>query len=542
MNSFKEIFFEKTGISKERLDQLLSIQKKKGVSLRRIMIDEGLVSEDVLTDLLSRHLYMPALCLDNFKFGAGIIDLFPEYMAKIYNAVPLLRNGNTFIIATSEPLNILALADLNSFCRCNTALVLSPEDEVTRAIGRLYGKEVADASADTDSSVFSRQPGEPVEKLVDIVLASAVSRKASDIHIEPELDCLRIRYRVDGALQDVLKVPKINQNSFLARLKMISDFDISENRIPQDGKFNLKAQNRLVEFRVSSLPTTFGQKFVLHALDKNILNEGLEGLGFSENTIDDFKSAAAKPSGLILFGGPVGSGKTTTLYAILNQLNISSRNIVTIEDPVESPIAGITQVQLNPEAGLDFSRGFNSALRQRPDVIMVDQIRDAEAADAVVRAALSGQLVFSAVQSEDAFSAISRIIEMGVEPFLVASSLVMVCSQRLARKICVKCRKSGQIAKGLLGKTGFSVKDKLYTSEGCGCCNQTGFSGRLAISETALIDDAIRDIIISGKPADEIRSYAVKNLGFKSLRDDAYLKARDGLISLDEAIRIVNGE
>lgn len=542
MNSFKEIFLEKTGISKERLDQLLSIQKKKGVSLRRILIDEGLVSEDVLTDLLSRHLYMPVLCLDNFKFGAGIIDLFPEYMAKIYNAVPLLRNGNTFIIATSEPLNILALADLNSFCRCNTALVLSPEDEVIRAIGRLYGKEVTDASADTDSSVFSRQPGEPVEKLVDIVLASAVSRKASDIHIEPELDCLRIRYRVDGALQDVLKVPKINQNSFLARLKMISDFDISENRIPQDGKFNLKAQNRLVEFRVSSLPTTFGQKFVLHALDKNILNEGLEGLGFSENTIDDFKSAAAKPSGLILFGGPVGSGKTTTLYAILNQLNISSRNIVTIEDPVESPIAGITQVQLNPEAGLDFSRGFNSALRQRPDVIMVDQIRDAEAADAVVRAALSGQLVFSAVQSEDAFSAISRIIEMGVEPFLVASSLVMVCSQRLARKICVKCRKPGQITKGLLGKTGFSVKDKLYTSEGCGCCNQTGFSGRLAISETALIDDAIRDIIISGKPADEIRGYAVKNLGFKSLRDDAYLKARDGLISLDEAIRIVNGE
>jgi len=542
MNSFKEIFLEKTGISKERLDQLLSIQKKKGVSLRRILIDEGLVSEDVLTDLLSRHLYMPVLCLDNFKFGAGIIDLFPEYMAKIYNAVPLLRNGNTFIIATSEPLNILALADLNSFCRCNTALVLSPEDEVIRAIGRLYGKEVTDASADTDSSVFSRQPGEPVEKLVDIVLASAVSRKASDIHIEPELDCLRIRYRVDGALQDVLKVPKINQNSFLARLKMISDFDISENRIPQDGKFNLKAQNRLVEFRVSSLPTTFGQKFVLHALDKNILNEGLEGLGFSENTIDDFKSAAAKPSGLILFGGPVGSGKTTTLYAILNQLNISSRNIVTIEDPVESPIAGITQVQLNPEAGLDFSRGFNSALRQRPDVIMVDQIRDAEAADAVVRAALSGQLVFSAVQSEDAFSAISRIIEMGVEPFLVASSLVMVCSQRLARKICVKCRKPGQITKGLLGKTGFSAKDKLYTSEGCGCCNQTGFSGRLAISETALIDDAIRDIIISGKPADEIRGYAVKNLGFKSLRDDAYLKARDGLISLDEAIRIVNGE
>ena len=542
MNSFKEIFLEKTGISKERLDQLLSIQKKKGVSLRRILIDEGLVSEDVLTDLLSRHLYMPVLCLDNFKFGAGIIDLFPEYMAKIYNAVPLLRNGNTFIIATSEPLNILALADLNSFCRCNTALVLSPEDEVIRAIGRLYGKEVTDASADTDSSVFSRQPGEPVEKLVDIVLASAVSRKASDIHIEPELDCLRIRYRVDGALQDVLKVPKINQNSFLARLKMISDFDISENRIPQDGKFNLKAQNRLVEFRVSSLPTTFGQKFVLHALDKNILNEGLEGLGFSENTIDDFKSAAAKPSGLILFGGPVGSGKTTTLYAILNQLNISSRNIVTIEDPVESPIAGITQVQLNPEAGLDFSRGFNSALRQRPDVIMVDQIRDAEAADAVVRAVLSGQLVFSAVQSEDAFSAISRIIEMGVEPFLVASSLVMVCSQRLARKICVKCRKPGQITKGLLGKTGFSAKDKLYTSEGCGCCNQTGFSGRLAISETALIDDAIRDIIISGKPADEIRGYAVKNLGFKSLRDDAYLKARDGLISLDEAIRIVSGE
>ncbi len=381
-----------------------------------------------------------------------------------------------------------------------------------------------------------------ITQLVDIVLAHAINRRASDIHIEPELECLRIRYRVDGSLQDVLRVPKINQNSFFAKLKIISNLDIIETHVPQEGKFKVRAGGREVGFRVSSLPTTFGQRFVLHVLDKSKLNIGSDQLGFSKASVAILKAAAAKPFGMILVGGPAGSGKSTTLYSILNQLDTVSKNIVTIEDPVEYQLDGVTQVQVRPDIGLDYASGLRSILRQSPDVVMIGQIRDSETADIAIKAALSGQLVLSTLQTDDAISSIARLIEMGVEPFLLASSLVMLCAQRLARKICLKCRKPTDIPKDFLEKIKFSAKTKFYTAQGCRYCNYTGFSGRVAILETLLIDDAIRDIIIRRKPVGEIRKYALKYLGLKSLRVDSYLKVRDGLISLDEAIRITTEE
>jgi len=378
--------------------------------------------------------------------------------------------------------------------------------------------------------------------LDDIVLAQALKRRASEIHIEPEIDCLRIRYRIDGALHDVLRVPKINQNAILARLKIISNLDITENRIPQDGRFKVKTEGREVDFRVSSLPTAFGQKFVLRALDKGNLSIGLDKLGFSEQPAATFKKAVGKPFGMLLVTGPTGSGKSTTLYSVLNQLNTPERNIITIEDPVEYQVDGITQLQVKPNIGLDFASGLRSILRQSPDVIMIGEIRDAETADIAIKAALTGQLVLSTLHTNDAISSITRLIDMGIEPFLVASSVIMLCAQRLARKICLKCRKPIEVPAELLKKIGFPGKANFFAAHGCKYCNNSGFYGRIAVLETVLIDDTVREMIIRKKSIDEIKAYMIEKQGMKTLRDDAFLKVKEELTTLDEAIRITTEE
>jgi len=570
MHSLKEniveILLKSKQITKAQLDRALSLQKEKGIPLRRVLVDEGIITEDVLLSLFSEQLYMPTLRLAKFRFDTDIINLIPERMAKLYNTIPLSKIGSTLTVAMSDPLNIFALDDLSNFTGCNIDIVLSPEDEIGRAIETQYRKEAKDMQSILDESALGRTAGAdknvelfktdeielsnallesekaPIVQLVDIILAQALKRRASDIHVEPEIDCLRIRYRVDGSLHDVLRVPKINQNAILARLKIISNLDITENRIPQDGRFKVKTEGREVDFRVSSLPTTFGQKFVLRALDKGNLSVGLDKLGFSPQPAATFKEAAAKPFGMILVTGPTGSGKSTTLYSVLNQLNTPERNIVTIEDPVEYQVEGITQMQVKPDIGLDFASGLRSILRQSPDVIMIGEIRDAQTADIAIKAALTGQLVLSTLHTNDAISSITRLIDMGVEPFLVASSVVMLCAQRLARKICLKCRKPVEIPHDFLKKMGFTGKAVFYAAQGCKYCNNTGFFGRIAVLETVLIDDAMREMIIRKKSLDEIRGYAVNKLGMKSLREDAFQKVREELTTLDEAIRITTEE
>lgn len=570
MHSLKEniieILLKSKHITKEQLDRALDLQKEKGIPLRKVLVDKGIISEDTLLSLFSEQLYMPALRLAKYKFDPEIINLVPERMAKLYNIIPLSRIGNTLTIAISDPLNIFTLDDLKNFTGCNIDIVLSPEDEIGQAIESQYRKEAKDMQNILEESILEQdaspnknlellktdeielsnalQESEkaPIVQLVDIILAQALKRRASDIHIEPEVDCLRIRYRVDGSLHDVLRVPKINQNAILARLKIISNLDITENRIPQDGRFKVKTEGWEVDFRVSSLPTTFGQKFVLRALDKKNLSIGLEKLGFSEQPTAVFKAAAAKPFGMMLVTGPTGSGKSTTLYSVLNQLNTVERSIVTIEDPVEYQVEGITQMQVKPDIGLDFASGLRSILRQSPDVIMIGEIRDSETADIAIKAALTGQLVLSTLHTNDAISSITRLIDMGVEPFLVASSVIMLCAQRLARKICLKCRKPIDIPKDFLEKIGFSGKARFYAAEGCKYCANTGFYGRIAVLETVLIDDNMREMIIRRKSTDEIKEYAAKSLGMKTLRDDAYLKVREELTTLDEAIRITTEE
>ncbi|MDD5512590.1 MAG: GspE/PulE family protein, partial [Candidatus Omnitrophica bacterium] len=440
-----------------------------------------------------------------------------------------------------------------------------PHDEIVRAIENQYHKGSDDMQQILDedsgrsplekedvellrseeielSSAISESEKPPIIKIVELMLTQALKKRASDIHIEPEYDCLRIRYRIDGSLHDIFKLPKSNQNAVLARVKIISNLDITESRLPQDGRFKVRFEGKEVDFRVSALPTTFGQKFVLRLLDKSNLSIGLEQLGFSDQPKTVFKEAVAKPFGMILVTGPTGSGKSTTLYSVLNQLNTPERNIITVEDPVEYQIEGITQLQVRPEIGFDFASGLRALLRQSPDVILIGEIRDSETADIAVKASLTGQLVLSTLHTNDAISSVSRLIDMGVEPFLVASSLIMLCAQRLCRKVCLKCRKPAEVPKEFLEKIGFKEKAVFYTAEGCSYCNNTGFYGRIAILEVIMIDDTMRQMIMRRKSIDEIKQYAVEKRGMKTLRDDAFLKVKEGSTTLEEALRVTTEE
>lgn len=553
-------------VTQEQLATALELQRQRKVPLRKVLIEERMVSEEALLSLLSEQLYIPTLHLTKYKFGQEIIELIPERIARQYCLVPLSRMGTTMTVAMSDPLNIFALDDLKSFTGHEIDIVLSPQEEILRAIDSQYRAQTKDMQQilqeesaayaldrredvelvrtdELDLSNFIRESEKaPIVKLVELFLAQALKKRASDIHVEPERDCLRVRYRIDGALHDVLRLPKLNQNAVLARLKIISSLDITESRVPQDGRFKVKFEGKEVDFRVSSLPTTFGQKFVLRALDKTSLSIGLDKLGFSEQPLVVFKEAIAKPFGMMLVTGPTGSGKSTTLYSVLNQLNTPERNIITIEDPVEYQVEGITQIQVKPEIGLDFASGLRSVLRQSPDVIMVGEIRDAETADIAIKAALTGQLVLSTLHTNDAISSITRLIDMGVEPFLVASSIVMLCAQRLCRKLCVNCRKVSVPPVALLKELGLSAQGRFYETGGCKYCNNTGFYGRIAILETVLVDDTIREMIIKKKSLDEVKQYAVEALGMKTLRDDAFLKVTQELTTIEEALRITTEE
>ena len=558
-----EILLKSNLLSQEQLDMAIQTQKRKNIPFRNVLIGERLISEEALLSLISERLFIPTLHLGKYKFDRSIIAIVPEHMAKEYNVIPLSRMGNTLTVAIADPLNIFALDDLRTLTGCQIDTVLSPEDEIMTAITAQYGggaekgiQQIIDdtrglmetgeernleVSRDDEielGTAIKESERPPIVKLVDLILAQALKKRASDIHVEPEINFLRVRYRIDGALYDILRIPKINQNAILARLKIVSSLDITESRIPQDGRFKVRFEGKEVDFRVSSLPITFGQKFVLRLLDKANLSIGLDKLGFTQQPMATFKEAISKPFGMLLVTGPTGSGKSTTLYSVLNQLNTPERNIITIEDPVEYQIEGVTQIQVRPDVGLDFASGLRSLLRQSPDVIMVGEIRDSETADIAIKAALTGQIVLSTLHTNDAISSITRLMDMGVEPFLVSSSLVMLSAQRLCRKLCLKCRQPTQIPKDSLDKIGFKEKTNFYSAKGCKYCNNTGYYGRIAILEAVLIDDTMREMIIKKTSIDEIKKYAVEKRGMRTLRDDAFLKVKQELTTLDEAIRI----
>lgn len=545
-------------------EEAVRMQQEKGLSIRQVLIDEEFIDERDLVSVLSKELYIPPLDLSRYKIDSQIIDLIPERVAKQYHLIAISKIGNMLTVAMSDPLNIFALDDLKALTNYEIQPVLCLEAEITKAIVKYYkadketisdilkiaaGGEVIleaqqDEAAISISGAVEESKKAPIVKIVDLVIAQALKKRASDIHIEPTEKALHVRYRIDGQLHDILDLPKNNQNAVLARLKIISGLNITESRLPQDGRFKIRLDSREIDFRVSALPTVFGQKFVLRVLDKSSISIGLESLAFSAKPLSSFKESIAKPYGMILVTGPTGSGKSTTLYSVLTQLNTSERNIITVEDPVEYQVEGITQVQVSADVGLTFASGLRSLLRQSPDVIMIGEIRDSETADIAVKAALTGQMVLSTLHTNDATGAVSRLIDMGVEPFLVASSLIMACAQRLMRSICPRCKEAYEPDGKLLQKMGIEKETGavFFQAKGCDYCSNTGYFGRMAVLEVLEIDDSIRDMIISKGSVDQIKRYAITKNGMTTLRDDACLKFSQGLTTMEEVVRITTGD
>lgn len=562
-----DILIEGKYITQEQLDNVIEIQKKTGQELRHILINEGFIKEHELLSILSKQLFIPFLDLTRYKLDPNIVSMIPEKIAKQYKVIAVSMIGNAITVAMSDPLNIFAIDDLKVVTKCEIDPVIASEKNIYEMIKTYYKspdedvQEIEDITKVEDGlevvkggeymdvgSALEDSQRPPIVRIVDLIVIEALKKRASDIHIEPAEKELRVRYRIDGQLHDLFRLPKKNQNAILARIKIISGLDITEARLPQDGRFKAKTQTKEIDFRVSALPTTFGQKFVLRTLDRSKLYAGLDNLDASKEPLRLFKEAITKPYGMILVTGPTGCGKSTTLYSIINQMNVPERNIVTIEDPVEYQLEGITQIQARPEIGLTFASGLRSVLRQSPDIILVGEIRDFETADIAIKASLTGQLVLSTLHTNDACGAITRLIDMGVEPFLVASSLIVSSAQRLCRRICPKCKVPDKIAKETLEKIGIydlvqkTNNPKIFHGKGCNYCNNSGYFERMAIHEVVMIDDDVRDLILKKVSSDQIKEFVSKEKGFIALREDALLKWLQGMTTLEEVVRITTQE
>ena len=544
---------------------LVEYAKDSKGKLRDVLVRMGLITDKELTSLLSAELKIPFLNLAKYKIDPEIVKMIPEKLARKHQIVPVSKIGTTLTLAMVDPFNIIAVDDIGILTKSKIDCVLATEKDILDALERAYvsdaqtmkeiatqlGGEDLEVVKNTDdsdvSSASSTGDDAPIVRIVDLILREALKKRASDIHIEPFENNVRVRYRIDGALYETLQIPKKNQNAVLTRLKIMSKLDITEHRIPQDGRFKIKLPDKEVDFRVSLLPVQFGNKVVMRILDKSSISFGLDSLGFLPETLNAFKEGVNKPFGMILITGPTGSGKSTTLYSILSQLNTPERNIITIEDPIEYQVKGITQIHARPEVGLDFANGLRAILRQSPDVVMVGEIRDAETADIAIKASLTGQLVLSTLHTNDASSAMTRLVDMKVEPFLIASSVVLVAAQRLCRKICSNCKEKIDIPADVFKKMGVSLdklvpdaKDRQFLKgRGCDKCGNTGYRGRIGVLECLTVDDGIRDLIVKRVSSFEIKDYATKK-GMTTLREDALKKMCQGMTTLDEVIRVTS--
>lgn len=567
VSSFKDRLADiliKGNLLKEKdLGKALEIQKKEGISLGRILVDNKFISERDLLIAMSRHLSVPPIDLTKYKIDKTLTKLIPEKAARQYSVIPIAKIGNVLTLAMSDPLNIFAIDDIKALTNYEIQPVVATENDIKEAINHYYGAYTEEISKAIDeissedvvveteedeeldvSEIAEESKKAPIVKVVSLILNEALKRRASDIHIEPQEDCLKVRYRIDGSLHDALSLPKKNQNAVIARIKIMSKLDITETRMPQDGRFKINFQNREIDFRVSVLPTAFGGKIVLRALDKTSLSVGLDSMGFLPEPLKTFKKALERPYGMILVTGPTGSGKSTTLYSIISQLNVPERNIVTLEDPVEYEVEGITQIHVRQDIGLTFANGLKSVLRQSPDIVMVGEIRDFETADIAIKGALTGQLILSTLHTNDAAGAITRLIDMGVEPFLISASLSLTTAQRLMKRICKNCSEKIEISKDLLEAAGFGKAEmdkygnSFYHGKGCSRCANTGYYGRFGILEALLLDDAVRDMIIKKASSDEIKDYAIKKLGMNTLRENAVENLINGTTTVEEVIRV----
>ncbi|HBO97613.1 MAG TPA: type II secretion system protein GspE [Candidatus Omnitrophica bacterium] len=551
-------------LKQKDIDEAVALQKKKGISLDKALLQKGLINEKDLLVLLVRELNIPFINLGKYRVDPSLKELISERVARQYQIIPLSALEDSITVAIADPLNVFAVDDLKNITGKDIEIVMSTSEDIARTIDQYYGAQtaatVSDISKDIDVGDFEivseREKGEnldtvvdesekaPIIRMVNLIIKEALRQRASDIHIEPMVDHVRVRYRIDGVLRDILEIPKENQNAVTVRIKIMSRLDITSVYVPQDGRFKLKVARKEVDFRVSILPITFGHKIVMRVLDKESLSIGLGGLGFTEKHVKIMEEAVKRPFGMMLVTGPTGSGKSTTLYSMLNTLNTVDRNIVTVEDPVEYLVDGLTQIHTNAEIGLTFAEGLRAILRQSPDVVMIGEIRDNETADISIKASLTGQLVLSTLHTNDAAGALTRLIDMGVEPFLVASSLILVSAQRLCRRICEQCKQPVDIPKEVLKELDyrFSPGVVFYTGKGCKGCLNTGYRGRLGITEVLEIDDTIRDMLLGGKSSGDIKKYSQDKKGMETLWEDAMEKCVSGLTTLEEVLRVTTSE
>jgi type IV pilus assembly protein PilB len=604
-----ELLVRENLITQEQLRDALEHQRTSGGRLGVVLVKLGMVSDDVITAVLSRRYGVPSINLDLFHIDAEVIRLIPQDVALKYSVIPLSKMGATLTLAMADPTNVFAIDDIKFMTELNVEPVIASETSIQIAIGKYYGGsnqidifdaafaaetekvtnskngknghlkngsnvtpageklDDADLDVNLDDFEFSREHSEafevvddneeidlaalakasedaPVVRLVNVLLVDSLRRGASDIHVEPYERDFRIRFRIDGVLYDVMHPPMQIRDPLISRLKIMSKLDIAEKRLPQDGRIKIKvkvdARSRELDFRVSTLPTLFGEKVVLRLLDKDKLMLDMTKLGFEEGSLEKFKRNISNPYGMVLVTGPTGSGKTNTLYSALQALNTSETNIMTAEDPVEFNLHGINQVQMKEQIGLNFAAALRSFLRQDPNIILVGEIRDFETAEIAIKAALTGHLVLSTLHTNDAPSTISRLVNMGIEPFLVATSVNLIQAQRLIRKVCTRCKEKMHVPPEGLIEIGFSKDEadsiEIFKGAGCKTCNGTGYKGRIGLYEVMEITEELRELIIIGASAIELRRKAI-DTGMITLRESGLCKLREGITTIEEVVK-----
>jgi type IV pilus assembly protein PilB len=589
-----EILVRENLISPQHLREALDYQREHGGRLGFNLVKLGLVSDDMITAVLSRQYGIPSVNLDLFHIDESVLRLIPQEVAQKYSVLPLSRVGATLTLAMVDPTNVFAMDDIKFMTGLNVEPVVVAEASIQQAIAKYYGSsreielaavsvddavfesaakssngggithadlvsldsidfetggaedvEVVEDNEEIDLSTLSRMSEDaPVVRLVNVLLVDALRRGASDIHIEPYEKELRIRFRIDGVLYDVMHPPLKLRDALISRVKIMSKLDISEKRLPQDGRIKIKvkvdARSRELDFRVSTLPTLFGEKVVLRLLDKENLMLDMTKLGFEPESLVKFQRNIARPYGMVLVTGPTGSGKTNTLYSALQSLNTIQTNIMTAEDPVEFNLMGINQVQMKEQIGLNFAAALRSFLRQDPNIILVGEIRDFETAEIAIKAALTGHLVLSTLHTNDAPSTISRLMNMGIEPFLVATSVNLIQAQRLIRRVCKDCKAEHTSPAEALMEVGFSAEEaktlKTFKGKGCATCNNTGYKGRIGLYEVMEVTDEVRELILIGASALELRKKAIED-GMITLRESGLYKIRAGVTTIEEVVR-----
>jgi len=561
-----EILLKESLITQEQLQKALEFQRANGGKLGSCLTKMGFITDDDITGVLSRQYGVPSINLKFYEIDPNVIKLIPQDTALRYQVIPLSRVGSVLTIAMTDPTNVFAMDDIKFMTGFNVEPVVASESAIGEAITRFYGGGEADSEelskmmkdlvddeelelaaeeAELDAASLEKAAEEaPIIKLVNLILTDSVKRGASDIHLEPYETEMRVRFRVDGVLQTVMSPPLRLKDAMTSRLKIMAKLDIAEKRLPQDGRIMIKykadGKRKELDFRVSTVPTLYGEKIVMRLLDKENLRLDMTKLGFEPESLKKFERNILKPYGMVLVTGPTGSGKTNTLYSSVSRLNTVDTNIMTAEDPVEFQLSGINQVQMKEQIGLNFAAALRAFLRQDPNIILVGEIRDFETAEIAVKAALTGHMVLSTLHTNDAPSTISRLMNMGIEPFLVATSVNLICAQRLVRRVCSNCKEELEVPEQALVDAGYTPeeakKTKIYHGKGCSTCNKGGYKGRTGLYEVMEINDELRELILVGASALELKKKAIEQ-GMITLRRSGLIKVALGQTTMEEVLR-----